>query len=325
MSATLIVIIAIIAAVAPIPLSFVIEALRKRSDPPTTFAWAPSIPIQYLNLDGVRIRYIKTGDGAPLMLLHTLRTQLDIFQKVIPDLARDFTVFALDYPGHGWSDIPEVDYKPELFTRTVAAFMDQLNIRNIIVAGISIGGIIPLLLAAEHNSRIRGVVSINPYDYAGGNGLGRGNLVARIISTLAPIPVMGETVMRMRNNLVERIIFEGGVSTPSAITAPFLAEMVSVGNRPHHYRAFLNLLRHAKEWTHAHAVYGQINIPVLLVYGDQDWSNESERKTTYNEIPGAQLEIVPNGGHFLSLDRPESVIGHIKAFSKKLKAAAQQA
>ncbi|MGH8711091.1 MAG: alpha/beta fold hydrolase, partial [Burkholderiales bacterium] len=241
MSTALIITIVIIAAIAPIPLSFAIEALRKKPDPPTSLEWAPSIPIQYLNINGVRIRYIKTGDGPQLVLLHTLRTQLDIFQKVILELAREFTVFAPDYPGHGWSDIPDVDYNPELFTRTVAGFLDKLNIKNAIVAGISIGGIIPLLLAAEHNSRIRGVVSINPYDYAG-NGLGRGNLVARIISTLAPIPVVGETVMRMRNEMVERIIFEGGVSTPSAITAPFLAEMVSVGNRPRHYRAFLNLL-----------------------------------------------------------------------------------
>ena len=321
MSTALIITIVIIAAIAPIPVSFAIEALRKKPEPPASLAWAPSIPIQYLDINGVRIRYIKTGNGPQLVLLHTLRTQLDIFQKVIPELARDFTVFAPDYPGHGWSDIPDVDYKPELFTRTVADFLDKLNIKNAIIAGISIGGIIPLLLAAEHNSRIRGIVSINPYDYASGNGMGRGNLVARIIFTLAPIPVVGETVMRMRNEMVERTIFEGGVSNPSAITAPFLAEMVSVGNRPRHYRAFLNLLRHAKEWTHAHAVYGRINIPVLLVYGDHDWSNESERQTTFNEIPGAQLEMVPNGGHFLALDRPEAVIEHIKTFSRKLKAA----
>ena len=321
MSTALIITIVIIAAIAPIPLSFAIEALRKKPEPPTSLAWAPSIPIQYLDINGVRIRYIKTGDGPQLVLLHTLRTQLDIFQKVIPELAREFTVFAPDYPGHGWSDIPDVDYKPELFTRTVAGFLDKLNIKNSIVAGISIGGIIPLLLAAEHNSRFRGAVSINPYDYASGNSMGRGNLVARIISTLALIPVMGETVMRMRNDMVERIIFEGGVSNSSAITAPFLTEMVSVGNRPGHYRAFLNLLRHAKEWTHAHAAYGRINIPVLLIYGDRDWSNESERQTTFKEIPGAQLEIVPNGGHFLALDRPEAVIQHIKTFSRKLKAA----
>ncbi len=320
MSTTLIITIVIIAAIAPVALSFVIDVLRKKPDPPTSLKWGLSIPIQYLNINGVRIRYIKTGDGPQLVLLHTIRTQLDIFQKVIPELARDFTVFALDYPGHGWSDIPDADYKPELFTRTVDGFLDKLNIKNAIVAGISIGGIIPLLLAAEHNSRIRGVVSINPYDYAGGKGFGRGNLVARIISTLAPIPVVGETVMRMRNDMVERIIFEGGVSTPSTITAPFLAEMVSVGNRPGHYRAFLNLLRHADGWTHAHTVYGRITIPVLLVYGDQDWSNESERQMTINEIPGAQLEIVPNGGHFLVLDRSEAVIEHIKTFSRKLKA-----
>ena len=125
MSTALIITIVIIAALAPIPLSFAIEALRKKPEPPASLAWAPSIPIQYLDINGVRIRYIKTGNGPQLVLLHTLRTQLDIFQKVIPELAREFTVFAPDYPGHGWSDIPDVDYKPELFTRTVAGFLDS--------------------------------------------------------------------------------------------------------------------------------------------------------------------------------------------------------
>jgi hypothetical protein len=44
------------------------------------------------------IRHIKTGRGPNLVLLHTLRTQLDIFEKLMPLLAERFTVYALDYP-----------------------------------------------------------------------------------------------------------------------------------------------------------------------------------------------------------------------------------
>ena len=55
------------------------------------------------------------------------RTQLDLFEKVIPELSKHFTVYALDYPGHGYSDIPKARYDAAFFTETVEGFLDQLG------------------------------------------------------------------------------------------------------------------------------------------------------------------------------------------------------
>jgi len=52
-----------------------------------------------------RLRYFTVGTGPPLVLLHTVRTQLDYFQRVVPAVWDDFTVYALDLPGMGWSDV----------------------------------------------------------------------------------------------------------------------------------------------------------------------------------------------------------------------------
>jgi pimeloyl-ACP methyl ester carboxylesterase len=280
-----------------VAVSFVVEALRKKPTPPAALAWAPNIPIHYADVNGIRARYIKTGAGPNLLLLHTLRTQLDIFQKVIPQLANEFTVYAVDYPGHGWSDIPPVDYTPEFFRRFATDFLDWLNLRDVLVAGASIGAGIPLLMAAEGNSRIRGIVSINPYDY-GQRGIDRANAVAKLLFTLAPIPVLGDTVMRLRNRMVEGKVLEGGVSTPAALPDSFREEVYRVGERPGHYRAFLNLVRHMPLWRETRERYPAIRTPVLLVYDEHDWSREPERQDNLREIPGARLETVKDGGHF---------------------------
>ena len=303
--------------VALVPLSMLVEALRTKPDPPDALVWDRSIPLSYVTIDGVRVRYIRTGGGPPLVLLHTLRTQLDIFQKVIPDLAKHFTVYAMDYPGHGWSDIPKADYTPEFFTRFVTGFLDALKIEQALVAGVSIGASIPLLMAAQHNPRIRAVVSVNPYDY-GKRGIDRANAVAKILFNLAPIPVLGATVMRLRNPMVEGKILDGGVATPSALPQAFRAEVFRVGERPGHYQAFLNLIRHMPLWRQAHEVYGRIRVPVLLVYGDHDWSREPERQRTCREIPGAKLVTVTNAGHFLPLDQPAPFIQHVTQFARAL-------
>src|SRR5947209_8323749 len=71
--------------------SYLVEALRPVPKPPEKLTWAPDIPIHYADVGGVHTRYIKAGAGPNLVLLHTLRTQLDLFEKVVPDFAKCFT------------------------------------------------------------------------------------------------------------------------------------------------------------------------------------------------------------------------------------------
>src|SRR5437867_3570102 len=116
-----------------VAMSYAVEAVRPSPSPPATPAWAPDIPVQYVTVAGMKLRYVATGAGEPVLLLHTLRTQLDMFQRVIPELAKHFRVYALDFPGHGYSDIPDVEYSPELFINGAAGFLDQLDITNALV------------------------------------------------------------------------------------------------------------------------------------------------------------------------------------------------
>jgi pimeloyl-ACP methyl ester carboxylesterase len=302
-------------AVGTVVVSIVVEALRREPPVLEKLPWAPSIPIQYVTVNGLRLRCIKSGQGPDVVLLHTLRTQLDIFQGVIPELARGFTVHALDYPGHGYSDIPDAEYEPQLFVDAAAGYLAQQNISEATVAGVSIGGVIPLLLAADGNPRVRRIVSINPYDYARGRGMARAAIAARMLMTCALVPVVGETFMRLRNRFVEGMIFRGGVGDPASFPKALLEEMYVVGNRRGHYRAFLNLLRHGAKWEEARSRYGSVKVPVLVVYGERDWSTAAERDATVRAIRGARMEQVPGGGHFLSVDKPAEVAKLIAGFA----------
>ena len=69
-------------------------------------------------------------------------------------------------------------------------------------AGVSIGGSIALIIAARRNSRVARVIAINPYDYAKGRGMGRSSLLGWFITYASLVPVIGETVMRLRNSFI---------------------------------------------------------------------------------------------------------------------------
>src|SRR6516165_10974438 len=99
--------------------SLLLEQARPAPSAPKQLGWAPDIAVDYVTVDGQRLRYARAGQGPNLVLLHTLRTQLDLFEKIVPDLARGFTVYALDYPGHGYSDIPRARYDANFFVHSV--------------------------------------------------------------------------------------------------------------------------------------------------------------------------------------------------------------
>jgi len=298
-----------------VAVSYLIEALRSAPVAPDRLDWAPDVPIRYVDVKGTKLRYIASGQGPALVLLHTLRTQLDMFQKVIPDLAKRFRIYAMDYPGHGYSDIPEATYSSEFFVTRVARFLDQLDIRDAVIVGESIGGSIALLLAARHNLRVRAVVAINPYDYDGGRGIRRSSVLANILFGLNNVPVLGSTVTRLRLYPIVKRVLEGGVYRRGALPATLARELYRVGNRRGHYRALMSLVRHWDSWERARAEYSSIDVPTLLIYGDHDWSRVGERESDRQIIAGAELRIIKDAGHFLSLDAPQEVVQAVVGFA----------
>jgi pimeloyl-ACP methyl ester carboxylesterase len=293
--------------------SLVVEAWRPAPRAPAAMPWDPGLKPAYVTVHGARLRYIQTGAGPVLVLLHTLRTQLDLFHKVIPELARDHTVYALDLPGHGYSDIPAGAYDADFFVRHVDGFLAALDLDRVTLAGVSIGASIALLIAARRNPRVVRIVPINPYDYDRGKGMARASLPMRVVMRVTDIPVLGETVMRLRSYPLVRSALVGGVSDPRAIAPSLLRELYEVGNRRGHYRGFVSLLRHSASWERARAEYRRIAVPTLLIWGAADWARPHERRYDESLIPGVRSVTVAGGGHFLPLDRSAEVIRLLRA------------
>ena len=135
----------------------------------------------------------------------------------------------------------------------------------------------------------------------------RSSFLGWMITVTSENPVIGPTVMRLRNFIIMKAVLRGGVADPQSIRPALMKEMYTVGNRSGHYRAFISLLRNAASWEAATKVYGNINVPVCLIWGAKDWSLSSEREHDRSLIPDAQMTTVESGGHFLPLDRPKEL------------------
>lgn len=254
------------------------------------------------------LRYFRAGSGVPVVLLHTLRTQLEYFDPLIRqlDLAQ-VEVFAVDLPGHGESTAPKVDYTADYFTDAVAEFLEASDISGAIVAGDSIGASIGLILAARRSPRVRGVVAVNTYDYGHWGGVRRNSLLANVLFTTLLVPGIGAAGVHTEMKWQIRRVISSGLHDSKKLPPELVEQMHRCGSLPGHPRAFRSLLLEWRSWISARAQYPAIDVPVALVYGDEDWSRTTEREDNARLIPGARHVTIENAGHFASLDKPEEI------------------
>jgi pimeloyl-ACP methyl ester carboxylesterase len=282
--------------------------MESRPDSDYTQTWSPSGEIEYAKLaDGTRLRYLKAGSGpTPLILLHTVRTQLDHFQFVIPKILHAFTVYAIDMPGMGWSDItPGASYTEPALRRAIVEFVTALDLADVTLAGESMGATVSLTASTELEDRVRRVVAFNTYDYS--KGVGRANRVASIYVGSARLPAIGPVVTRMENKPVLGIVLRGGLFEGSKLPEHYLAELRRVGRRQGYPRVAREVFRNVDSMIAARTLYGRITAPVALIYGDHDWSQMPEREANLSSLRGARSISLPETGHFAALEQPARV------------------
>ena len=104
---------------------------------------------RFVTVDGIRTHYVAAGEGEPLLLLHGLGASLMAWALNIEPLSQKFSVYAIDIPGHGDSEKPDIDYQLPTAVDFVREFMNVLGIERASIAGSSMGGMIALRTAVE--------------------------------------------------------------------------------------------------------------------------------------------------------------------------------
>jgi len=269
-----------------------------------TNSWQSGGEIKRLAVKGGSIRYLEIGSGAPLLLMHTLRTQLDYFELLIPILQQRYRIIAPDLPGYGYSPAADGARIDEpFFRRAVLDLMEQLDLWNVTMVGESIGGVVALTVAATVPDRISRVIALNPYDY--GDKFGGGIRNSRYGWIIGSFAVFGRYTPETPRML--RAILSGGLADPAKLPAPLVAELVAAGRQKGFRRTEYLLFKHWRSWLDAAELYGKVSSPVTLVYGEHDWSKPEDRRLDHTRLPGAHTITIPATGHFSALESPKAV------------------
>jgi pimeloyl-ACP methyl ester carboxylesterase len=257
--------------------------------------------METMKVGGLRIAYERAGSGPPLVLLHgyvgggpaTWRRQLE-------GLCGEFTVVAWDAPGAGGSSDPPESFGMAGYADCLAGFVGRLGLGKPHVAGLSFGGALALEFCHRHPAIPRTLILASAYAGWGGSlppDVADQRLrQALMLADLPPDAFAGTLLPTMFSEAAPEDIDEFGASMLAFHPAGFRAMA----------RASAEDLRGALP---------HINVPTLLVYGDQDVRAPlAIAEDLQAAIPGSALVVLPGAGHVCNIEAAEAFNNAIRNF-----------
>ena len=272
--------------------------------------------IEKFNLDdGTYIRYKKIGKGAPILLLHTFRNRLEYSDKLGKLLEDKFTVYSIDLPGFGDSPInTNTNYNLNFFTRSIVNFIKKLKIKNLTIAGESIGATLAASVSVELPKVVKKIFMFNTYDYDSyfGEGIQRGNFFAKFILFHVSLPVVGPLFCSLENKFILKNIMSGGFFDKKKLSDNYLNLLCTSLKKKGYVYHFRKVLSQFNKNNGIKELYKKVDVPVKLYYGSHDWAKESDKLDTQNLLNLEKFHTIKKSNHFSFLENTVEVSKLIK-------------
>ena len=256
---------------------------------------------------GYNIHYVKTGQGPALILLHGINLGWGEWYKNIPELAKHFTVYAVDLPGAGQSST--IDFSKtkidQIYTQIITGLITKLELPECHITGHSVGGWISLKLALNKQIKILKLVLVDSLGFSS-------YLVykQRPLAFKSTTNFLAKTVMRPNRNNLKNFL-TGVLNTPDSLPPELLDYYVeNVATSPLRHPFFLihQLLKPFSikpEFTLTQELCN-INSPTLILAGDNDpllpWN---KNQPNFSRIPHQKTLQIENCGHVPPLEKPD--------------------
>lgn len=225
----------------------------------------PSQFVTLANGQEVHLRDEGPKDAPAIVLLHGSNADLSTWQPWTEALRGDYRVIRFDQIGHGLTGAAnDDDYSPDRFVESVELVADKLGLKQIVLAGNSMGGGIAMAYAMAHPDRLSGLVLVD----AGGAPIrreGGGNLAF----TLARNPVLGPVLSQMLPRAVIEKSLKQSVSVQSIVTPEMVDRYYDMARYPGN-RAATRARFSIPYRTFTAEDVAKVQVPTLVMWGEED-------------------------------------------------------
>ncbi len=243
------------------------------------------------------------GGGPPLILIHGLAASIEIWDRIIPTLAKHFRVIAFDLMGYGQADRPDAAYDAPIFVEQLKGLMDALSFERAHLVGSSLGASLIVRFSEGNLHRIDRAVLAAP------GGFGRG---VHPILRIPTLPIIGYQMGRplKPTNIV-------AVKLAMADQRNATSDLISIADRYSKmaggHRAFVRTLKAVigplgvKDRDSFEAQAHRLNRPTLVVWGKQDRLFSCRQSDRAMEVlPNATRLMLDQCGHYPQWEKPDA-------------------
>ncbi len=254
------------------------------------------------------LAHTRTGSGAPLVLLHPLGMSRAVWDPVLPELARNFDVLAIDLPGFGQSPpLPDgVEPTPAALAARVAGNLDDLGVAMPHLAGNSLGGWVALELAA-----IRPAASITLLAPAGlwGDRAPRYSITSLRASRALARRAGGLLSWLVRFRAGRVLVLGQSHGRPARVSVDQARASVRELGRCAGFDATLAATNHRR-----YSAGRPVSAPVTIAFGTRDLVLPGRRSRRLDQLPsGTRAVRLRRCGHVPMQDDPAAVAALIVA------------
>jgi pimeloyl-ACP methyl ester carboxylesterase len=274
-----------------------------------------TFPLLNWTWQGHKIRYTVLGSGQPLILIHGFGAAIGHWRNNIPVLAAaGYRVFAIDLLGFGGSDKPTLDYKLELWEDLLHDFCVEQVQEPVIFVGNSIGGLLSMMMLANHPNLAAGGVLLNA---AGGlnHRPDELNLPLRLMMGTFAKLVGSELTGSFLFNLVRqkpriRRSLQQVYRDHTAVTDELVEMLYEPSCDPGAQKVFASILT-APPGPKPTDLLPRIQQPLLVLWGEADpWTPIAGAKL-YQDLAAQSQQVqfvpIPDTGHCPHDERPNLV------------------
>lgn len=259
------------------------------------------------------------GGGIPLVLVHGLGDEADTWWSVLPALAAQRRVLAVDLPGFGRSDKPDAPYTVPWYAAVLVDLLDTLRLEQVALVGHSLGAITCHWLALEQPARVERLALL-------AGGLAAAPRKPDLNTLLLLTPGIGEWLYtRLRKNPQAAYAslrpFYANLDALPQAERDFLFQRVNERVwDDHQRRAFFRTLRGLARWLPAQqeSLPNRLSgfaTPTIVLWGGQDQiANVGNGRRLATLQPTARLTVFPDAGHNLHQEQPEAVTKSLFGF-----------
>jgi pimeloyl-ACP methyl ester carboxylesterase len=276
---------------------------------------------KFVTIQDVKVHYKMEGRGDDvLILLHGFGASTFTWHKVSKPLSQNYTVIAYDRTGFGYSSRPmpgewnrESPYSPESQVEQLIALMDTWGVDKAVLVGSSAGGTIVALAAEKYPERVKALILVAAAIFKGGPP----KWLCPVMRT-PQVKRVGPLLLRgYYKNFFEKAR-KFAWHDPSKQT-PEILEGYRKPMRVIDWDRALWEYALAYESSNLGEKLGGIEVPALVITGDDDWivPPESSEKIA-DEISHAELVVISNTGHLPQEETPEKFLEVVNNFLEEV-------